>query len=137
MTKKNFDNLILDSSFEEIERLGAYLESIQRWANFSDDEFARIELAANEAVTNAMVHGNKQDAAKKVRVSASIHENMLQITVQDEGPGFDPSSLPDPLEEENILKESGRGVFLIKQYTDDVEFLEKGTKLKMHFGLGD
>lgn len=135
MVERQFDKLILQSSFDEIDRLQSYLENLQDSAGFSEEQFAKIQLALNEAVTNAIVHGNKEDDSKQVRINARLENDELYISVKDEGPGFDPDSLPDPLDEENLLKESGRGVFLIKQYADRVNFTEEGTKLTMMFNL--
>lgn len=135
MVERQFDTLILLSSFDEIDRLQSYLENIQEFAGFGEEQFAKIQLALNEAVTNAIVHGNKEDDSKKVRINARMQDEELMISVKDEGPGFDPDALPDPLKEENLLEESGRGIFLIKQYADDVNFTEKGTKLTMMFSL--
>lgn len=137
MTEQSFKNLTLNSSFEEIERLEPYLQKLQVWAGFGDGQMIRIQMAVNEAATNAIIHGNKEDSSKKVEVSARKDCNTLKITVRDEGPGFDPDSLPDPLQEENLLKDSGRGVFLIKQYADEVEFSKNATKLTMHFKLDE
>lgn len=135
MGKIDANELVLQSSFDEIDRLEPYLKTIQQQAGFGDDLFSQLRLAVNEAVTNAIVHGNKEDASKKVRVTADLQQDVLQISVKDQGPGFDPSSLPDPLENENLLKESGRGIFLIKQYADEVTFAENGRKLTMQFNL--
>ena len=129
------NTLVLQSSFDQIDRLEPYLEKLQEQAGFGDELLARIRLALNEAVTNAIIHGNKEDQAKSVSISSSFNKEKLEVSVQDEGPGFDPSSLPDPLESENLLKESGRGVFLIKQYSDDLMFSEGGRKLTMRFNL--
>lgn len=137
MVERQFDKLILHSSFDEIDRLQSYLENLQEFAGFGEEQFAKIQLALNEAVTNAIVHGNKEDDSKKVCVSARILDEELIISVKDEGPGFDPDALPDPLKEENLLKESGRGVFLIKEQADEVNFEDNATKLIMHFNLDE
>ncbi len=137
MSEKELDTLTLTSSFDEIERLEPFLEDLQEKAGFGDDPFERIRLAVNEAVTNAVVHGNKEDDSKSVHITAYSEKSGLIISVQDEGPGFDPQTLPDPLQEENLLKDSGRGIFLIKQYADEVEFSENATKLTMRFMPGE
>lgn len=137
MSRKKLDTLTLTSSFEEIERLEPFLEALQEKAGFGDDRFERIRLAVNEAVTNAVLHGNKEDASKNVHITARREKNRVVISVQDEGPGFNPETLPDPLKEENLLKDSGRGIFLIQQYADEVEFSENATKLTMRFELDE
>ncbi|MBN2731210.1 MAG: ATP-binding protein [Balneolaceae bacterium] len=137
MGKTDFNKLVLQSSFDQIDRLEPYLKSIRQQVEFSDNQLSRIRLSVNEAVTNAIMHGNKEDPSKKVRITAEFQENTLKVSVKDEGSGFDPSSLPDPLQNKNLLKESGRGIFLIKQYADEVDFSDNGTKLTMQFNLKD
>lgn len=135
MAEQEFKELILQASFDEIERLEPYLEQIRARVGFDEERFPQIRLAVNEAVTNAIVHGNKEDATKKVHISARRVDDVLQISVKDEGEGFDPASLPDPLQEENLLKESGRGIFLIRECTDQLKFSEDGTRLILQFNL--
>lgn len=127
--------LILSSSFEEIEQVEPFVKELQQWAQFGDDKMGRIMLTLSEAVTNAVVHGNKEDPGKKVQIKAFKEARHLKIQVRDEGEGFDPEDLPNPLKEENLLQEGGRGVYLIKQYADKVEFSERGTTVTMFFQL--
>jgi len=87
-------------------------------------------LLLSEAVTNAIVHGNKLDESKKVEVEVQINPDNIVSTVKDFGDGFDPEEANDPLEEENLLKDSGRGIFLIKEISDSVDYLENGTKIR-------
>jgi serine/threonine-protein kinase RsbW len=86
-------------------------------------------LVITEATNNAILHGNKLDGSKLAWLRCQICGDELRVEVQDEGEGFDPTTLPNPLDEENLLKPSGRGVFLIKQLAEDVryEFSDKGT----------
>ncbi len=79
-----------------------------------------------EAVGNAIVHGNKEDARKKIDISVHIHQKTIKITVRDEGKGFDVDSIPDPRDPENLLKLSGRGIFLIRSFMDSVAFNSNG-----------
>lgn len=128
--------LELPSSFEKIERVETYVKKLQEEVGFHNDEFARIMLALSEAVTNAIVHGNKEDASKLVTVRSHMaDEDLLEISVEDEGEGFDPEEIPDPLKEENLLKEGGRGVYLIEQYSDEMEFSKNGSRVTMRFEL--
>ncbi|MDX1637914.1 MAG: ATP-binding protein [Balneolaceae bacterium] len=128
-------SLTLASSFDEIERLEAFVDTIQEWTDCSDDLYGNIMLALSEAVTNAIVHGNREDDSKNVFISATRNRDQLKISIKDEGEGFDPSSLPDPLQDENLLKEGGRGVYLIEQFADDVSYSEGGTKITIRFEL--
>ena len=130
-----YKEIILDSTFEEVERLEDYLNELQEWADFSDEDYARIMLTLSEAATNAIVHGNKENPNKKVTIRCKLVDKKLVISVKDEGAGFDPSNIPDPLKEENLLNVGGRGVYLIKEYADELRFEENGTKLIMAFKL--
>lgn len=135
MAEPGTKELTLPSTFEAIEQLESFVKELQQWAQFNDDNFGRIMLTLSEAVTNAVVHGNKENPEKKVFIKAILKDRTLQISVKDQGEGFDPGDLSDPLKEENLLKEGGRGVYLIKQYADDMQFFENGTKIIMTFRL--
>jgi len=135
MTDSSQKKIVLNSTFEEVERLEKYVKTLQKWAGFGEDDHARIMLTLSEAVTNAIVHGNKEEPDKKVVIVGQLSNNTLTLSVKDEGKGFDPDDLPDPLKEENLLNVGGRGVYLIEEYVDRLEFQEDGTKLKMVFEL--
>jgi len=135
MTKTTYKEIVLESSFDEVEHLEDYVNELQNWADFNDEDYARIMLTLSEAVTNAIVHGNKENPEKQVTIRSELTDGTLSISVKDEGAGFDPSNIPDPLKEENLLNIGGRGVYLIKQYADDLQFNENGTKLEMLFKL--
>lgn len=135
MTKTTYKEIVLESSFDEVEHLEDYVNELQDWADFNDEDYARIMLTLSEAVTNAIVHGNKENPEKQVKVRSELSDGELAITVKDEGAGFDPSKIPNPLKDENLLNIGGRGVYLIKEYADDLQFYENGTKLEMLFKL--
>lgn len=90
-----------------------------------------IKLCIEEATRNAIVHGNHSDKRLPVRVSYWIEADKLHIEVEDEGPGFDHKALPDPTSSGQIMKNSGRGVYLIKKLMDKVEFNDKGNKITL------
>lgn len=127
----------MDSSFKEMERLEPFVKSLQASVKFDEETFSRVLLTLSEAVNNAIIHGNNQDPDKQVVVHAQLDKQVLIIRVRDEGAGFDPSSLPDPLKEENLLNEGGRGIYLIRQYADDVKFGKGGAEITFTFQLGD
>jgi len=137
MSASDTKQLTLSSDFEEMDQLEPFVDELQQWASFGEEDLNRIMLALSEAVNNAVVHGNKQDPEKEVVIDSRLTDNgeTLVISVEDEGDGFDPNSIPDPLKEENLLKEGGRGVYLIKQYADEVQFSKKGTKITITFSL--
>ncbi len=135
MTASDTKKLKLSSTFEELERLEPFVNELQEWAKFKENDFNRIMLALSEAVNNAILHGNQQDPDKEVDINTKLETGTLTISVQDEGDGFDPGSIPDPLKEENLLNEGGRGVYLIEQYADSVNFSKGGTKITFTFRL--
>lgn len=91
-------------------------------------------MAVREAVTNAVVHGNRQDANKTVDVTLKSSPDAVEISVHDQGAGFNPEDVPDPTAEENILKASGRGIFFMRSFMDEVNWLIRpggGTTVRM------
>jgi serine/threonine-protein kinase RsbW len=90
-----------------------------------------VKLALEEALTNAIKHGNKLDSKKKVRVTARVSPRRLVVTVEDEGPGFNRNGVPNPLLDENLEKCSGRGILLIESYMDEVQWSNNGRCLRM------
>jgi serine/threonine-protein kinase RsbW len=99
--------------------------------NFSADDVFGIHLAVEEALINAVKHGNKAVEGKKVTVDYAVGDEGFEITVVDEGSGFDPKGVPDPRKDENLLKASGRGLLLMKSYMDHVEYTAKGNGVHM------
>jgi serine/threonine-protein kinase RsbW len=92
-----------------------------------------IRLALEEAVVNAFRHGNRSDPAKSVRFGARIDAARAAFEVEDQGPGFDPGTIPDPTVDENLEIPSGRGVMLIRAYMSEVEYVKPGTLLRMAY----
>ena len=127
--------LELESTYEELERVEGLLNDLQQALGFDDDFYARLMLTVSEAATNAVVHGNQLDTSKKAVVLAEAKNSVLTITTTDQGEGFDPDAVPNPLDEENILLPSGRGVFLMQEYADEVEYQNDGRTLILKFNL--
>jgi len=90
-----------------------------------------VRLAMEEALANAVKHGNKFDRKKKITVSAQVDPESTAITVADEGDGFDPDHLPDPTADENLERPCGRGIMLMRAYMDDVIFNKRGNQVRM------
>jgi len=109
------------------------LSDIKQAIALKDDDIFALRLSLEEALINAIKHGNQLDKDKKVTVICRFIEQdkALEIEVADEGMGYPPGELPDPTSSENIYKLSGRGIYLIKKFMDKVEFLPGGRKLKM------
>lgn len=129
--------IVLASSFDEVERLEPFLNDLQDWAGFGDEDYARIMLTLSEAATNAIVHGNREETEKQVEIRAKLENSTLSISVKDEGEGFDPDEIPDPLKDENLMKIGGRGVYLIREYADEVSFSDNATRITMKFELAE
>ncbi|GAB5407900.1 MAG: hypothetical protein BalsKO_02650 [Balneolaceae bacterium] len=127
--------LVLKSEYEEVEKLEHLLNELQSELGFDDEFYAKLMLTVSEAAMNGVVHGNQLDPSKKVVITAESDGKKLNFTSKDEGPGFNPDDVADPLAEENLLKTSGRGVFLMKEYAEEVEYQESGTKLILRFKL--
>jgi serine/threonine-protein kinase RsbW len=102
-----------------------------REKGFSGNDFFAINLALEEALTNAIRHGNRLDPNKKVRVEAKVTSKRVEILIEDEGPGFDRGSIPDPTAQENLEKCSGRGILLIEAYMSSVSWDHGGRRLRM------
>lgn len=95
------------------------LEQANNEFNLSAEKFINLQIACSEALINAIVHGNKEDLSKKVFTYIEYNEMVLTVAIKDEGKGFQIDALPDPTSNENILKESGRGIFIIRSLVDE------------------
>jgi serine/threonine-protein kinase RsbW len=126
--------LVLPSHIEAVADAAAAGTDFIRNCGVSEELSFGIEMALREAVTNAMVHGNQEDESKSVEVIFNCHDNELEIEVRDQGEGFDPAKVPDPTNAENLLKTSGRGIFLMRTFMDEIEWRnrpEGGTAVRM------
>ena len=125
--------LIISSNVENIDKVEQFTEKISKLLHFTEDERDRIAIAVTEAVNNAIIHGNKMDPQKSVSIDITAVRGGIQIVVKDEGEGFDLDAVPNPLAPENLLKESGRGIFILKSLMDEVQydFSRGGTQVTM------
>lgn len=125
----------LASSFEELNEIVDLGEAFVA-KHTSDEDFAyKVVLLTTEAVTNAIEHGNALDETKQVHVEMSCEAGLISVAVQDEGAGFDPNAIKNPLKEENLLAEGGRGVFLIEEMADRVTYEDEGRRITMFFDM--
>ncbi len=99
--------------------------------NLPDDKLANIFLAITEATTNAIIHANKCDINKIVTIDAYVENSKLIIKIKDEGEGFEPGNIPDPTEPENLLKDSGRGIYLMRVYMDDMKYIRTSSGMEL------
>jgi serine/threonine-protein kinase RsbW len=123
----------LDSSLDSVNKIEQTAEQCAQRAGFDEDTVPHIAMAVREAAVNAVLHGNSYDTNKHVVASFETTSDSLIIRISDQGPGLDPDKIPDPLAPENILRGSGRGIFLIKAFMDEVNFrqLHPGTELTL------
>lgn len=122
------------SRIEMVEAAGLLVGELAAAAGFDDDSAHDIQLAAHEALINAIVHGNRLDEARRVTMVLSLHPAGLEIRVRDEGQGFDPTRVPDPCAAENVCRTSGRGLFFMRSLMDEVTFRRRargGTEVRM------
>lgn len=124
---------VLGDSRDDIEQAErSLLGAIERWRYDRASVFA-IRLALEEALTNAFKHGNKSDPRKKVHLECRVEQDVVLIDVQDEGEGFDPASVPDPTEQENVEIPSGRGLTLIRAFMTEVQIQPPGNRVRMKY----
>ena len=114
--------LVLVSTPNEIVKVEEFLEAINEKLQLGDTRYNKLLVATTEAVNNGIIHGNKHDPKKKVTLTCDLYKHVLVVRVRDEGEGFDDAGLPDPLAEENLMRDHGRGVFLIRSMMDSVKF---------------
>lgn len=110
----------LESTLESVDMAEEMVKGFAEKSGFPEEEVHQIGMAVRESVINAVVHGNCYNAQKKVSLSVEATGDRLTITVQDEGAGFEVEDVPDPLADENLLRKSGRGLFLIRAFMDDL-----------------
>lgn len=128
-------NLTLDSNPKNIAEVEPYVSQVVKKFEINQDLYGNMLITLTEAVSNAIIHGNSAKASKKVVVTTNCCSKKISFTVQDEGTGFDPDSLPDPTAPENILTPGGRGVFLMRQLSDTVTFGDNGRLVTLEFSL--
>ena len=103
--------------------------------SLESDIYGKVLVACTEAVNNSIVHGNKSDPKKLVAIEIESNNDKLKIKVKDEGPGFDYKHIPDPTAPENIENIHGRGVFLMKHLSDEMNFMENGSGVELIFNI--
>lgn len=129
----NTISIQIPSILENIRMIESFIDNAKEKFHLDDDIYGNIMIAVTEAVNNAIKHGNAGDRSKNVSLSLSLKESMIQFLIKDEGAGFDYDNLPDPTSPENIEKVGGRGIFLMKHLSDEVQFKEKGKVVELSF----
>jgi serine/threonine-protein kinase RsbW len=131
---KDTIELTIESKYEFVELVGSVTKNITEMIGFDEDAANWIELAIRESVINAIKHGNKLVVEKHVDIKFTLDQSSLTVYVRDRGEGFNPLIIPDPLDPENLLNPSGRGIFYMKTFMDEVDFShhpEGGTVVRM------
>ena len=128
----------LDSTLDSVNKAEQTAEALAAKMPFEEEDCHRIAMAVREAAVNAVLHGNAYDPKKKMTVSFENTGDSLVIKIADQGRGLRDEDIPDPLAEENLLKQSGRGIFLIRSFMDEVKIrqLEPGTEITLVKHIG-
>lgn len=123
----------IPSLSENVRMIESFIDNAKERFHLDDDIYGNIMIAVTEAVNNAIKHGNKSDSKRNVALALSLEDSLIKFRVMDEGSGFDYHNLPDPTAPENIEKPGGRGIFLMKHLSDEVEFLDGGRVVELSF----
>lgn len=129
----NTISIQIPSLAENIRMIESFIDNAKERFHLDDDIYGNIMIAVTEAVNNAIKHGNSSDKHKNVFLALSLHESTIKFVVKDEGPGFDYAHLPDPTSPENLEKPGGRGIFLMKHLSDEVQFKDAGRIVELSF----
>jgi serine/threonine-protein kinase RsbW len=121
-TKQTVFRMTLQSNPKQIRKVEPFLKKINHTAHLDEIQMHKLMISLTEAVNNAIIHGNKSDTQKKVRVRCELSPGWLALFVSDEGKGFVPDKVRNPLHRQNLMRENGRGVFLMRTLMDKVEF---------------
>jgi len=127
------ESITINSDIEKLKVVETLVDTLSKKLGVSDEVYGKILISTVEAVNNAILHGNKGDRNKMVTVIMNADGNVLDITVTDEGEGFEYGNLPDPTDPKNIENLHGRGVFLMRRLADAIEYNSSGNEVKMRF----
>lgn len=127
--------ICLSSHPSNIVQVESFIEDFRLRHGISEEVYGNMLVAITEAVNNAIIHGNRTDSEKQVNICLSHHRNKVTCRISDEGDGFDFNHVPDPTAPENLVKEGGRGIFLMKHLSDLVIFSNDGSVVEIQFRL--
>lgn len=123
----------IPSLIENITIVESFIDNAREKFNINDDIYGNIMISVTECVNNAIVHGNKIDKKRVVKLELIFLDDQIKFIIEDEGDGFDHQKLNDPTALENLEKSGGRGVFIMKHLSDEVEFENEGKKITLTF----
>lgn len=129
----NSIKISIPSLIENIKIIESFIDNAREKFEINDDIYGNIMISVTECISNAIIHGNQSNKQKLVHLELKAQDDQLQFIIEDEGEGFEIESLPDPTAPENIEKPGGRGIFLIKNLTDEVKFEEGGKRTVLSF----
>ena len=128
-------SILIESKIENINKIEKIIDEVSEEAKINSEVYGKMLIATVEAVNNSIVHGNKEDESKSVKVDFDVQEDWISIFIEDEGPGFNFYNVPDPTTPENIENIHGRGVYLMKHLADDVIFHGHGNRVEIKFNF--
>lgn len=134
MPSTNRVEVTLESTLESVDQAEELAQEFARSNGFPEEDQFKIGMAVRESMVNAVHHGNKYDPQKRAGLRLEIQGRELVATITDQGPGFELSSVPSPVTEENLLKQSGRGIFLIRNFMDEIHVRRlspRGTEVRL------
>jgi len=121
---------VINSDVIELKKVETFITDIFREYNLEKKYFNKVYVCISEAVVNSIKHGNKNDRNKSVSIEVNCDMHEINIMIEDEGNGFDLNQISDPTSRENLKNESGRGIFIIKTLTNQIEYNEKGNRVQ-------
>ena len=127
------ESLRLSSTYKSVADIERLIDKVCTSVGVNEDAYGNVLIAVTEAVNNAIQHGNKENEELSIDVSVKDNQNKVCFSVKDEGVGFDFENLPDPTSPENLLKENGRGIYLMRNLADKVEFTGQGNEVCLFF----
>ncbi len=130
---KNIIRIQVPALTENIRMIESFIDNAKEEFQLDDDIYGNIMIAVTEAVNNAIRHGSGNDSSKNVSLSLTLDESTIKFRIEDQGMGFDYEHLPDPTSPENLEKPGGRGIFLMKHLSDEVDFKEGGKVVELSF----
>jgi serine/threonine-protein kinase RsbW len=132
MTPPPFEAVVIASDPAEARQVQERIEHLLQGGKAGSQDIFSIRLALEEALVNAIKHGNQLDRSKKVHLSYRLLDDRFEIQIQDEGPGFDPNDVPDPTAIENLERPCGRGLMLMRHYMTEVNYNSRGNGVSMY-----
>ena len=127
------ESIAINSDIENLRIVETLVDTLSKKLGISDEVYGKILISTVEAVNNAILHGNKGKKEKIVTIDFNADGNMFEVTVKDEGDGFEFNNIPDPTDPANIENLHGRGVFLMRSLADRIEFNDSGNEVRMRF----